>query len=55
MSVHKSLRLKGSLKRSRNVLTRGERIEVMKERGIWPSEGRSVYNLPKTRILAGKK
>ena len=31
MSVHKSLKLKGSLKRVRNVLTRTERIELMQE------------------------
>jgi len=48
MSVHKSLKLKGSLKRSRNVMTRGERIDLMKERGTW-TEGRSIYHLPKTR------
>lgn len=49
MSVHKSLKLKGSLKRARNVLTRAERIEVMQERGAW-KKGRSIYGLPKTRV-----
>jgi len=48
MSVHKSLKLKGSLKRERNVLTRAERIELMKSRGAW-EKGRSIYGLPKTR------
>ncbi|MHC4163209.1 MAG: small basic protein [Planctomycetota bacterium] len=48
MSVHKSLKLKGSLKRARNVMTRAERIELMKARGAW-KEGRSIYGLPKTR------
>jgi small basic protein (TIGR04137 family) len=50
MSVHKSLRLKGSLGRARNVMTRAERIDTMKERGAWPKDGRSVFGLPKTRI-----
>ena len=55
MSVHKSLTLKGSLQRSRNVLTRVERIETMKERGSW-KDGQSIYALPKTRVkLAGSK
>lgn len=49
MTVHKSLKLKGSLQRSRNVLTRDERIQLMKERGNW-KKGRSIYGLPKTRV-----
>ncbi|MHC4548967.1 MAG: small basic protein [Planctomycetota bacterium] len=49
MSVHKSLKLKGGLKRSRNVLTRAERIDLMRERGVW-KKGRSIYGLPKTRV-----
>jgi len=48
MSVHKSLKLKGSLKRARNVMTRAERIELMRVRGTW-EKGRSIYALPKTR------
>ena len=48
MSIHKSLKLKGSMERIRNVLTRQERITLMKERGAWDA-GRSVYCLPKTR------
>jgi small basic protein (TIGR04137 family) len=54
MSVHKSLKLRGSLQRSRNVLTRAERISVMRQRGQW-EEGRSIYGLPKTRVHFGKK
>jgi small basic protein (TIGR04137 family) len=49
MSVHKSLKLKGSLQRARNVMTRVERIELMKARGHWKA-GRSIYGLPKTRV-----
>lgn len=49
MSIHKSLKLKENMKRSRNVMGRGERIEFMKEKGTW-KEGRSIYGLPKTRV-----
>ena len=48
MSVHKSLKLKNTLVRARNVMTRAERIELMKKRGTW-EKGRSIYGLPKTR------
>ena len=50
MSIDKSLRRKNTLARSRNVLTRGERIKVLKDEERWP-EGRSPYNLPKVRVL----
>ena len=53
MSIHKSLKLKGGLARTRNVFTRGERIELMKERGTW-KEGQSLYGLAKTRVHFGK-
>lgn len=49
MSVHKSLKLKGSLSRTRNVHSRAERIQIMKERGTW-KKGQSIYGLPKTRV-----
>ena len=54
MSVHKSLKLKGSLARARNVLTRNERILLMKDRGVW-EEGQSIYGLAKTRVSFAKK
>ena len=50
MSIDKSLRRKNQLVRSRNVLTRGERIKVLQDEERWP-EGRSPYNLPKVRVL----
>ncbi len=50
MSIDKSLRRKNSLERSRNVLTRGERIKVLQDEERWP-DGRSPYNLPKVRVL----
>lgn len=50
MSIDKSLRRKNTLVRSRNVLTRGERIKVLKDEERWP-EGRSPFGLPKVRVL----
>jgi small basic protein (TIGR04137 family) len=57
MTIDKSLRRKGRLVRSRNVLKRGERIEQMKTEERWV-EGRSPLGLPKTRVVkaaVGKK
>jgi len=50
MSIYKSLRRKNQLARSRNVLTRGERIKVLQDEERW-KEGRSPFNLPKVRVL----
>jgi small basic protein (TIGR04137 family) len=50
MSIDKSLRRKNQLERSRNVLTRGERIKVLQDEERW-KEGRSPYGLPKVRVL----
>ena len=46
MSIDHSLKIKGALKRHRNVLTRAERIEQLKEEERW-SEGDSLLGLPK--------
>ena len=54
MSIDKSLRRKNQLVRSRNVLTRGERIKVLQDDERWP-EGRSPYNLPKVRVMKAAK
>jgi small basic protein (TIGR04137 family) len=54
MSIDKSLRRKNQLVRSRNVLTRGERIKVLQEDERWP-EGRSPFGLPKVRVLKAAK
>jgi small basic protein (TIGR04137 family) len=56
MSIDKSLRRKNSLARSRNVLTRGERIKFLIGEERW-QDGRSPYNLPKVRVIkiAAKK
>jgi small basic protein (TIGR04137 family) len=57
MSIDRSLRLKDALVRHRNVLTRAERIEVLKDEERW-NEGDSVIGLPKVahrKSAAGKK
>jgi len=46
MSIDPSLRIKGALKRHRNVLTRAERIEKLKDEEKW-EESDSLYGLPK--------
>lgn len=48
MSIHKSLKLKSSLVRTRSVLTRWERIERLKDQDRW-REGDDVLGLPKVR------
>ena len=57
MSLDKSLKGRGRLIRSRNVLTRAERIEILEEEGRW-QEGDSPFGLPTVRIRrvrAGKR
>ncbi len=46
MSVDPSLKVKGALKRHRNVLTRAERIEKLKEEERW-NEDDPIMGLPK--------
>jgi small basic protein (TIGR04137 family) len=57
MSVDRSLKIKGALTRHRNVLTRAERIEQLKNEEKW-SEGNSLLGLPKVahrKSHAGRK
>jgi small basic protein (TIGR04137 family) len=57
MSIDRSLKIKGALSRHRNVLTRAERVEQLKDEERW-SEGQSVFGLPKIahrKSHAGKK
>ena len=57
MSIHKSLKLSASMARSRNVMTRYERLLKLQETGRW-AEGDSVFGLPSVRVVvvkAGKK
>ncbi len=50
MSIDKSLRRKDQLARARSVLTRGERIKVLKNEERW-EEGRSPFGLPKVKVV----
>ena len=56
MTIDKSLKVKAGSTRTRNVLTRVERIEQMKAEGRW-SEGDPAIGLPKVRVqkIAMKK
>ncbi len=57
MSIDSSLKIKGALVRHRNVLSRAERIEHLKEEERW-SEGEAVTGLPKVahrKSHSGKK
>ena len=57
MSIDPSLKIKGALTRHRNVLTRAERIEKLKEEERW-SEEDSLLGLPKVehrKSHAGRK
>lgn len=57
MSLDPSLKVKGALTRHRNVLTRSERVEKLKEDEKWEA-GASVLGLPKVahrKSHAGRK
>jgi small basic protein (TIGR04137 family) len=57
MSVDKSLRSKNMLERHRNVLSRAERIMLLKETNVW-TDDTSPYGLPKAihrKAAVGKK
>ncbi|MHC5060186.1 MAG: small basic protein [Planctomycetota bacterium] len=46
MSIDRSLKIKGALSRHRNVLSRAERIDVLKDEERW-EEGDAITGLPK--------
>lgn len=50
MTMDKSLRVRRGMIRSRNVLTRAERIQKLQESDKW-EEGRSPLGLPKVRVV----
>ena len=57
VTIDKSLQRKGRLVRTRNVLTRHERIEKLQSDERW-IEGQSPFGLPKIRVIKavlGKK
>ena len=55
MSIHKSLRTKGKLVRSRSVLSRYERIQQLEKSGRWKEGENSPFGLAKVRVLKAKK
>lgn len=50
MTLDKSLKVSGGAIKSRNVLTRVERIKRLKELDRW-NEGDPVMGIPKTRVV----
>lgn len=50
MPIDKSLKVKAGAIKNRNVLTRAERIEKLKEQDRW-QEGGSILGLPKVRVV----
>jgi small basic protein (TIGR04137 family) len=46
MSIDRSLKVKGALSRHRNVLSRGERLQILKDEDTL-ARGNSVMGLPK--------
>jgi small basic protein (TIGR04137 family) len=55
MSIHKSLAIRAALVRSRNVLTRYERILQLRKTGKWKDDDTSPFGLAKVRVLKVKK
>lgn len=50
MTIDKSLKVRAGMIRQRNVLTRAERLEKLKEADRWV-EGDPVLGIPKVRVL----
>jgi small basic protein (TIGR04137 family) len=50
MTIDRSLRVRAGSIKNRNVLTRAERLQKLKESERW-SEDKSVYGLPKVRVI----
>ena len=58
MSIDRSLKSRNALSRHRNVLTRGERLEILADAGKWDETTGSIFGLPKVahrKSSAGKK
>ena len=53
MSIHQSLKAGDGTARGRNVLTRWERVQLLREQERW-KDGDKVYGLPKVRTLKVK-
>ncbi len=54
MSMDKSLVIKGKLVGTRSVLSRAERLKLLREEGKW-KEGASPFGLPKVRTVKVSK
>ena len=57
MSIDRSLKIKGALTRHRNVLSRNERIEILRDEDRW-EDGDDVTGLPKVghrKVSSGGK
>src|ERR687896_465491 len=50
MTIDRSLRVRSGSIANRNVLTRGERLQKLKEAEKW-QDGNSVFGLPKVRVI----
>lgn len=50
MTIDKSLKIRGGTVRSRNVLTRAERLAKLQEAERW-EEGKPVLGLPKVLVV----
>jgi len=55
VSIHRSLAAAGTLARSRNVLTRYERIVQLRKAGRWDEEKDGPFALPKVRVMKVRK
>ena len=50
MTIDKSLKIRSGAARSRNVLTRAERLALLQKNDRW-SEGDGVLGLPKVKVM----
>ena len=55
MSIHKSLKIRAALVRTRNVLSRYERILQLRKSNRWKDEESSPFGLAKVRVFKAKK
>ena len=55
MSIDKSLRIRTGMMRSRNVLTRAQRIAELQRQGKFTEGEDSPFGLPKVRVMKIKK
>jgi len=53
MSMHSSFRSGSGLAKHRNVLSRAERIRILRDQGRWDEE-KGIFHLPKVRSIKPK-